>query len=183
MDENKISSLALSFASFLIDRIKVKSIILFGSAVTGSFDDESDIDLFIETEKKNEDKIKPISGIQNEISIKCGNLDEWKDLKRSIISNGVVLYGKYQGKPSQLKHRLLFVLTTKRISRAEKIKIWRKVYGYSQKVGKKVYVLKGIAERKIGMGAFIVSMENSKEIIDYLNKYKTNYTYFDIWVE
>ncbi|MDP3027114.1 MAG: nucleotidyltransferase domain-containing protein [Nanoarchaeota archaeon] len=198
MEGSKLSSLALSFASFLVDRINVKSIILFGSAASGNFDSKSDIDLFIETEKKNEGKIKQmlemykktkehekffLSGIQNEISIKCGSLDEWKDLKRSIISNGIVLYGKYQGKPSELKHKLLFVLATKKISRAEKKKIWRKIYGYSQKIGKKVYTFKGMAGKKLGMGAFIAALEDSKEIIEYLNKHRANYTYFDIWVE
>jgi len=72
---------------------------------------------------------------------------------------------------------------TKKINRANKIKIWRKIYGYSQKIGRKVYLFKGMVEKKLGMGAFISALENSKEIIDYLNKSKASYTYFDVWVE
>jgi len=198
MENSQLTSFAISFVSFLIDRIKVKSVILFGSAASGNFDSESDIDLFIETEKKNKGKINQVlelykktkehekfflSGVKNEISIKCGSLDEWGDLKRSIISNGIVLYGRYQGKPSELKHKLLFVLATKKIDRANKIKIWRKIYGYSQKIGKKVYLFKGMAEKKLGMGVFMSALENSKDLIGYLNKSKANYTYFDVWVE
>ena len=142
MEQNKLISLALNFASFLIDKIKVKNIILFGSIATNTFDKESDIDLFIETDRKNESKINnllelykktkeyekfKLTGIQNEISIKCGDLENWKDLKRSIISNGIVLYGKYQGKPDNLKHKLLFMLDIKNLPRAKKVKIWRKI--------------------------------------------------------
>ena len=198
MERNKLISLALSFASFLLDRIEVSSIILFGSVARNTFDKESDIDIFIETDKKNENKIKnllelykktkeyekfKLDGIENEISIKCGKLNEWKDLKRSIISSGIVLYGNYQGKPEKLKHKLLFLLDVKALERAKKIKVWRKIYGYKQKVGKKVYVSKGLAEKKLGRGVFLISNENLQEIMDYLIKNKIKYSFFDVWTE
>lgn len=198
MKRHKLISLALNFASFLLDRIEVKSIILFGSVAKNNFDSESDIDLFIETDKKNAKKINIIlelykktsdyekfklAGINNEISIKCGNLDNWKDLKRSIISGGIILYGNYQGQPEKLKHKLIFLLETGNINRSRKIKIWRKIYGYRQKIGKKVYISKGLAEKKLGRGGFLVSIENLKEIRDYLIKNKIKHSLFDIWVE
>ena len=114
MEQHKLISLALSFTSFLIGRIGVKSVILFGSVANNTFDRESDIDLFIETDKKSADKIQNLlelyekteeyekfrlEGIENRIAAKIGNLKEWGELKRSIISNGIILYGKYQGKP------------------------------------------------------------------------------------
>src|SRR3989344_6479979 len=195
MERTKLISLASNFASFLLDRIQVKSIILFGSVATNNFDKESDIDLFIETDEKNKNKINnllllykktkeyekfKLEGIENELSIKVGNLEDWKDIKRSIISNGIVLYGKYKGKPEELKHKLLFILNVQDLKRSEKIKIWRKIYGYKQKVGKKNYICKGLAEKKFGRGVFLVSIENSQEIIDYLRKNKVKYGFFDI---
>lgn len=198
MEQNKLISFALNFASFLIGRIEVKSIILFGSVAKDTFDEESDIDLFIETDKKNEDKIKSVlelykktkehenfrlEGIENEISIKCGSLNEWKELKRSIIHGGIVLYGSYEGKPEKLKHKLLFMLDVGNFNRAKKIKIWRKIYGYNQKVGKKTYNSKGFAEKKLGKGVFLVSIENSQKILDYLIKNKIKYSFSDIWIE
>jgi len=198
MERTKLISLASNFASFLLDRIQVKSIILFGSVATNNFDKESDIDLFIETDEKNKNKINnllllykktkeyekfKLEGIENELSIKVGNLEDWKDIKRSIISNGIVLYGKYKGKPEELKHKLLFILNVQDLKRSEKIKIWRKIYGYKQKVGKKNYICKGLAEKKFGRGVFLVSIENSQEIIDYLRKNKVKYGFFDIWIE
>jgi len=198
MERNKLISLALSFASFLIERVEIKSILLFGSVAKNTFDKESDIDLFIETDKKNENKIKnflelykktaeyekfKLTGVENELSVKCGKLDEWKDLKRSIISGGIVLFGDYQGAPDRLKHKIIFLLNVENLKRIEKIKIWRKIYGYKQKIGKKVYISKGFAEKKLGRGAFIVSAENSQEIMNYLKKNKIKHYYFDIWTE
>ena len=75
------------------------------------------------------------------------------------------------------------MLSMEKINRAKKIRIWRKIYGYNQKIGKKTYDFKGLVEKKLGKGAFITSMENSKEIIEYLKKNKATYSYFDIWVE
>ncbi len=198
MERNNLISLALSFTSFLIDRINVKSVILFGSVSQGTFDKESDIDIFIETAPKNKERIKNIlelykktkeyekfrlSGIENEISIKCGILKEWKSLERSIISEGIVLYGNYQGKPDGLKHKILFILNLEKIKRSEKVKIWRKLYGYKQKVGKKIYNIKGIVQRKIGRGAFLSSIDDAQQIINYLRKNKIKASFFDVWLE
>ena len=198
MKRNKIISLAMNFSSFLVGQIEAKSIILFGSVAKNNFDDESDIDLFIECDKKESEKIGQVlelykkteeyekfilAGIKNEISIKSGKLDEWKDLKRSIISGGIVLYGNYRGTPDKLNHKLLFLLNFEGISRASKIKVWRNLYGYKQKVGKKVYISKGRVEKKLGRGAFLVPIQDSQEVISYLKKSKIKYSLLDVWTE
>jgi predicted nucleotidyltransferase len=198
MNQDKLISLAMNFSSFLVDRAKVDRIILYGSVATNSFDKGSDIDLFVEADKKFKKKVSSLlelykkskeyekyklDGVENEISIKCGRLDEWRDLKRSIISNGVVIYGKYEGKAEGLRHKILFMTELVGKSKAEKIKIWRKLYGYKQKVGKKIYVSEGLAERKIGRGAFISSLENSDKVKEFLRKKKVKYRLMDVWVE
>jgi|SRR3989338_51122 len=198
MKQINLISFALNFTSFLVDRINIDKVILFGSVATNTFDNESDIDLFIETNKKNQDKIREIlnlykktkeyekfklSGIKNEISIKCGNLKEWKGLEASIISEGIVLYGHYEGTPKSLKHKRLFLLNLEKIPRAKKIKVWRKLYGYRQKIGKKVYNSQGMIEKRIGRGAFLVSKENANNVISYLKENKIQYSFFDVWME
>ena len=198
MKQNKLISLALSFASFLIERINVESIILFGSVAQNNFDSESDIDIFIDANDKNKEKIEnllelykkteeyekfKLEGIKNEISLKIGRLNEWKDLKRSIISGGLVLYGNYKGKPDKLKHKIIFMLDVDNMKRAKKIKIWRKIYGYKQKIGKKVYIFNGLAEKKLGRGSFIIPVEKFKNIKEYLAKNKIKHSFFDVWVE
>ena len=198
MNRNKLISLALNFSSFLVGQAEVKSIILFGSVARNNFDDESDVDLFVECDKKDEKKIKNIlglyqkteefekfklEGVKNEISIKSGSLEEWKNLKRSIISGGIVLYGSYHGTPDKLNHKLLFLLNLEGISRAVKIKVWRSLYGYKQKVGKKIYISKGKVEKKLGRGSFLVPIQDSQEVISYLNGNKIKYSLLDVWIE
>ena len=198
MERNKLISLAMNFSSFLLERMQVKSIILFGSVAANNFDEESDIDLFVETIPGNENKIKnllilykktkeyekfKLEGIENEISIKSGNLEDWKNIKRSIISNGIILYGNYKGQPSDLRHKLLFILNVEDLKRSDKIKIWRKLYGYKQKIGKKNYILKGMVDKKIGRGAFLTSIENYQNLLVFLRKNKVKYSFFDIWTE
>lgn len=198
MERNKLISLAMSFSSFLIERVEVKSIVLFGSVARDKFDDESDIDIFVECNKRNENKIGQVlelykkteehekfrlEGVNNEISIKSGNLNDWKDLKRSIISSGIVLYGIYRGAPNKLNHKLLFLLNLEGISRADKIRVWRSLYGYRQKVGKKIYISKGKIEKKLGRGAFLVPIQDSQEVINYLKINKIKYSLLDVWTE
>ncbi len=198
MERNKLISLAMNLSSFLVGQIEVKSIILFGSVARNNFDDESDIDLFVECNKKDKKKIEQIlelykkteeyekfklEGVKNELSVKSGELDDWKDLKRSVISEGITLYGAYHGTPDKLNHKLLFLLNLDGLSRANKIKVWRNLYGYKQKVGKRVYISKGKVEKKLGRGAFLVSMEDSQEVINYLKRNKTKYSLSDVWTE
>ncbi len=125
-------SYAMDFSSFLMQNIKekdrIKNIILFGSVARGESNKESDIDLFIDI--INEDKIEEESNkilkdfynstkfknywklfnTKNKIKLTIGKLDEWEDLKNSIISNGLSLYGKYQEIPAKGKNMALFFL-------------------------------------------------------------------------
>ncbi len=198
MNKNKLVSYSMNFASFLVDRLAVDNIILFGSVANNTFDKESDIDLFIETNKDNEKVIKnilylykktdeykkfKISGIKNELSLKIGSLKEWKGLESSITSDGIVLYGHFQGQPSKLVHKRLFMLNLNKIDRKTKIMVWRKLYGYKQKVGSKIYNSLGLIDKKLGRGAFIVNIENSQKVIDFLKQNKINYSFFDTWTE
>ena len=123
----ELEAYASAFTSFIIPNIQVNEIILFGSAARGEADENSDIDLFFNIKnKKNEKETKQIienelekfykskiaevflyKGIKNIIKIQVGKLDEWK-LKRSIISDGRVLYGNYKELPGKLKRIVLF---------------------------------------------------------------------------
>ena len=187
---------ASAFVSFVLPKIEVEEIILYGSVASGNFDRGSDIDLFVESEKKNREKIGSmlelykkskayewyvLDGVGNEISVKSGKLSEWKGLARSVISNGIVLYGRYVGKVDNLEHKVMFSVDFGKIKRVGKIKIWRKLYGYKQKVGKKVYVSEGLAERKLGRGAFIVSLENAVNVKELFRKEKVRYEIIEVW--
>lgn len=196
-------SYATNFVSFILRyniNKEINSIILFGSVATNNFDEESDIDLFIDTDKKNNNKIirvlelykksedykkYKLFGIKNEISIKTGKLEEWKDIKRSIISNGIYLYGKYKSIPDKIKQYIICNIELKKLNRNKKIKLWRLLYGYTQKINKKLYKFKGLIEelygKKIAKNLFIIPVENQQKLIYTLKMNKVSYKINEIW--
>ena len=197
LNYKKLVAYASAFVSFVLPKVvDVDEIILFGSVARNEADKKSDIDLFFNL-KKDENKIKGIikkelgkfytskiaetwyfKGIKNEINIEVGNLDKWK-LKRSIISDGIVLYGKYKEVPEKLKGFAQFTLKPiKNITKRNKI--IRRLFGRKEKR----YSTGGLIEeygKKVSVSSFIVPIEKSKDIIRMLNKEKIDYSYFEFW--
>ncbi|MBI4453053.1 nucleotidyltransferase domain-containing protein [Candidatus Woesearchaeota archaeon] len=208
MKSNNLIAYAVDFTSFFIQNIEeverheIKNIILFGSIARADFDKNSDVDIFIETANKNIEikaekilndfykslkytKYWRLFGVNNEISLKVGELDKW-ELKSSIISNGVILYGKYRSDVTETKTKqyTLFELKIKG-KRKNMIRIWRKLYGYKQKVGKKWYNTDGLIKHfngeKIGKAIFIIPIENTQPVLKYLKDNKVTCLIHNIW--
>ncbi len=203
----KLIGYSLDFASFLIEKLKseskkVKKIILFGSVARKESMKNSDIDLFIEvTDVKLEGKINEIRddffksikfkkywdllGVENEINLSIGKLKEWGDLKRSIIANGIILYGKYEGEEKTKQYYLFIVSPGK--DRNKNISIWRELYGYSQKVGKKKYLKEGLVKmfegKKLARGVFFIPVDFAQEMIKFLRGKKFKIEIIPVWIE
>ncbi|MBI2650349.1 hypothetical protein HYX04_03470 [Candidatus Woesearchaeota archaeon] len=66
-----------------------------------------------------------------------------------------------------------------------KVKVWRKLYGYKQKIGKKAYASKGLLQEldciKLSKGIFIAPFHNRQKIMDFLDKNKVRYEMRDIY--
>lgn len=203
MEKENLIAYAANFVSFLLDEPlskKIDRIILFGSVARGDFDEESDIDIFIDTKEdieKDIDKIVKLfnnsgtkkkwelKGLKNEISVKSGELKKWK-LYRDILTDSIILYGKFSEMPENIQYAVLLQFSFKNFKKSQKVMIWRKLYGYTQKVGKKEYKSEGIVEklggRRIDTGV-ILPIKNKKELLDFLNKEKINYIIKEIWIE
>ncbi len=201
MKRQSLISYAMNFASFLLDeKISqgIDNIILFGSVARGDFDEESDIDIFVDTKKNIEEDVHKVmslfnqseiqkkwelKGIKNEISVKVGDLSKWR-LRRGIITDGILLYGKFKDIAKDIEYYLLLTLSFRKFRQSQKVKLWRKLYGYKQKVGKKIYHSKGIVDKsdtKRLENCLIVPMKNKKEILDFLNKEGIKYSVNEIW--
>ena len=201
----KLVAYAQDFVSFLLQNInnpgKIETIILFGSVVRGEAGKTSDIDIFIETRENIENEIQKIKedfynslkvkkywsllGIKNEVHCEIGNLEEWRDLERSLIAQGVVLYGKYKSKKQGSLYYLFSVEQGK--NRNKNISIWRRLYGYKQTVNKQEYKKEGLVKEykgeKIARGVFIISSEHAQILISFLKKNSINYKIILIWKE
>lgn len=201
---NKLLAYAAHFASFLLESgIDVDMIIAFGSAASGEFDKESDVDLFIEADTAKEKSIMAVKkvfestfaerwrlkGIENPLSILVGSLKsaKWEDLRRSIQSNGIVLYSHYVEMPENAKPYTIFVIKAAKLARARKMSMWRKLYGYSQKIGVRVYRSRGLLDElggeKLEKGVTAVTADKSKILRDFLNKHRAEYKIYEFWGE
>lgn len=197
----ELAGYACAFVSFVLPKVLgVKEIILFGSATRGEADKNSDIDLFFDIEKKEEEKVKNIlnaeikkfyktklaeiwflKGVDNPISVHVGELKKWK-LKRSIISEGISLYGKYKEIPEKMKCFVYFyVEPIKTISKRNKV--IRVLFGRKEKN----YGLKGFIEkflgRKLSPASFLIPNEHAGKIIEFLGKEKIKFRFFEFWTD
>jgi predicted nucleotidyltransferase len=183
--EDFVSYLIAAVNEKYIEKGEIRNIILYGSVVRGDYADKSDIDIFVDLPEPDElkadighivkgfydsvwfEKWKKL-GIKNSISVLVGNLDDWEDLKRSIISNSIILYGSYfpkvHGKPM-----VLFSVGAIR-PESKRVFVNRKLFGY-KRYGRKYAGLVGKYNgEKTGRAGFMVPMQHSKEVLDFLKK-------------
>lgn len=195
--ENELIAYAMDFASYLISKVKgINKIILHGSIARGDFDENSDVDLFIDSsleEKKilsvlesyyKTKKFKEwqLKGVKNEFSVIVGKVDgkEWRDLKRAIINTGIILYGKYKSDVEKINSYVLFSFENIKPDK-KRVAIFRKIFGFT--IGKKRYP--GLAEKinaiKVGKGALLVKTENVNELKKYFQSKKVSPKLYDLW--
>ena len=197
---NDLIAYGSSFVSFILkslDKFEIKEIILFGSVARGEYDKNSDIDIFVNIEnERDSDKIGKViniqlkkfykskirevwlnTGISNEIKVKVGNIDKWK-LKRSIISDGITLFGKYKALPKKLEQCYLFVIKPiKDITKRNRV--IRELFGRKEDKYQKNGL---IGERgRLSPISFIVAVKSSKEIFSIFEKEKIDYKFYEVW--
>lgn len=161
----------------------IKRIILFGSVARGEALDDSDIDLFVDIirdEKPVQNHIKKIKqeflksiryknywllkDVNNEIKFVVGKLNEWDELKNSIISNGIILYGKFEEIPNKAVHKTLLSYENVK-PESKRVLLSKRLFGY--KKDKKSY--EGLMQKyngeRIGKGIIAIPSANSKLFI------------------
>ena len=191
------------FVAYLFNNLKnadnIKRIVLYGSAAKGETNKDSDIDLFIEINRKNEKFSKEIykieknfyesreatlfksKGVNNKFDIKIGFLKEWKLLYRSIASTGIILYGHYEAEelPSGVKHFILIFWDKIEINRGAFL---NKVYGF--KIGNKRYsgMLEKFDGKRTGKSCIMLPIENKDDIFRLLREHKVNAKTIEVFV-
>lgn len=197
-ERNEFIAYAMDFSSYLISKIKeIDKIILYGSVARGDFGEDSDIDLFIDTQKKTEKKVNKVlenyyktnkfkewklKGIQNPLSIIIGDLNdnEWKNLKRAIINTGIILYGKYKSNVEKINYYTLFSFENIKPDK-KRVAVFRKLFGF--RMDKKRY--SGLIERikgiRTGKGTVIVPIEYVDKLKRYFQKKRVSVKLYDFW--
>jgi len=196
----KIKAYSNYFVSFLLNELdnvsNINQIILFGSVAKEEATKNSDVDIFIDLKRKDKNFdgiIKKIEdrfyksreallfknkGIYNKINVIIGKLEEWKDLKDSIESHGIVLYGPYI--PEKIGGRKHVIVLWSKIGE-NRGAFLNKIYGV--KIRDKIY--KGLVEllggRKLGKSSVMIPAENKKDFLDLMKKYKVDYKILEVY--
>ena len=186
-------SYSMDFSSFLIQKIKnrdrIKNIIIFGSVSRAESGEESDIDIFIDINKEDPKLEKEIGqileefldsrkyksywkllGVKNEIKLTIGRLDDWNELKPSIVSNGIILYGKFKS-DIKGKHKTLLVWENVKPN-SKRALLNKQLFGFKQR--KKFYL--GLLQKhegeRLGKGCIVVPLENSLIFQKFFKRYR-----------
>ena len=197
-EKNELVAYAMDFASYLISKVEnINRIILYGSVARGDFDEKSDVDIFIDSNEKLQNKKEQIlkdyyktkkfnewklKGINNAIAIIVGRLDgrEWKELKRAMMNTGIIIYGKYKEKAEKVNQYALFSFENIKPDK-RRVLVFRKLFGFNMK-GKKYW---GLAEKvraiRIGKGSILVPIEHAQKVIDFFRNEKVKVKVYDLW--
>jgi len=197
-----IKDYASYFVSYLLMNIKnlnnINNIILFGSVAKGEESKESDVDIFIDVKKKTkrfDNEINNITenfyksrealifkskGVYNKVNLIVEKLEEWKDLKKSIESTGIVLYGRYVPHITKLEGKKYSIFFWNKIEK-NRGAFLNKIYGF--KSGEKRY--KGILElfngTKLGKSSIMIPAEHEEKINKLLKHHKVNAKIIEVY--
>ena len=201
----EIFQYAVVAAAYIISRLSrnevkhVRNVLLFGSVARFAASEDSDVDIFVDVSapkkfqlglraelNKSADQFYLTNdalefkskGIDNELSIKVGKLEEWEDVAQSISSHGIILYGKQTVKPPGTG--AYSIISWEKPGKS-KGALLNKIYGY--KAGKKRYP--GLLEKnkgiKLGKAVIMVPAHDRDVFIDAMEKYRINYSRRDVW--
>lgn len=197
----KVKAYVSYFTSYLLNELNdysnINKIILFGSAARGDTEKDSDVDIFIDIKKKSKKLQKGIEkivnsfynsreallfknkGIDNKINIIIGKLEEWKDLKDSIESQGIVLFGRYVSTNVKGRKFIIFMWDKVEINRGAFL---NKLYGFKANSKRYRGVIDILGGKKLGKSSFMIPIENSKEVYELFKKYKVNASAIEVYV-
>ena len=195
-----IKEYASYFSSYLLFNLKqrehIENIILFGSTARGEAGKESDVDIFIEVKKENkklkneilkipenfyksrESLIFKSKGVDNKINLVIGRLTEWKELKSSIESTGIVLYGRYV--PSGVSGRKYVILFWDKISK-NRGAFLNRLYGVKIKEKRYAGLIEKFGGRKLGKSSIMIPVEKKDEVLKLIKDYKANAKMLEVY--
>lgn len=182
--------------SFLLQRLPpdelagLKQIVLFGSAARGDTDAESDVDLFLDTQRSQtleakarrlvdefEQSIKvtrywKLLGITANISIKVGDLAAWSALHPALLKDGRVLYGPFTGVTPALGNALALLAWQDVHSLASRTNLYRGLHGYASRGHRYTGLLDLHKGQRIAKGSILVPLSALDDFKAFFNRLK-----------
>lgn len=185
---------ALSFIFLDPSAEFIETIYFYGSAVRGQLQKESDIDLFIDTEKNIEKQVEAAIGrfylskdyekwkhfgFTPLISIHAGKLEEWQ-LKTSIAAEGLLLYSK-KGGTAFTERFDLFILELPK-NKKKYLHFTRSFFGRKESGYCDIGFLGKLQGEKLSSNVILIKKEHEVELLKWLQKEKVDYSFKEISV-
>lgn len=203
MGLNKIVAFAANALSFVfLDKQlfgKIKNVYLFGSAVRHELGPESDIDLFVDCEAKDEDFVRKgfeaglqtfyssrdyekwrLLGLKNKFSVHAGNLEEW-ELKSSVLAEGLLLYGTPKVLKAKGERKVFFVISLPK-QKAKYLRLKRQLEGRKEKYLKTKGLLEELKGTKLGPNVYAIPKEHQKQLMEFFEANKIKYRMIEAFV-
>jgi predicted nucleotidyltransferase len=200
MKSSKLHALASAFAAYLLDRAgeSVNAIYLFGSVARGEATADSDIDIFVDTAKGQQAKIKLAAerfeattaakafravGIKNPIRTIAGSLEspEFSELKLGIAAEGIILYGKGFPKEKGRQPYLLIWFSAPKVQ-SHKVAFLRTIYGRKEQHKSYPGLLQKIGGFKAGSNTALIPIRHRSKFLSELKKARVKYSIKNVWL-
>jgi predicted nucleotidyltransferase len=196
---NELISYALDFTSYLLAQLNgINRVILFGSVARGDFGSKSDVDLFIDTKnaklekevlnlaetfhRTQKSKSWKLKGVNNDLSCIVGDLDgeEWKDLKRGMVNNAIILYGKYKAAADKIRQYTLFSFGNIK-PESKRVALHRQLFGFEQEKRKYQGLTTKFQLVRLGSGTILAPIEYALELKNVFKERKIPVKLYDVW--
>ncbi len=174
----------------------ISKIFLYGSAVRGQLQKESDIDIFIDCDRADtvernvraafarfyqstDYKKWKLLGFHYPLSVQAGRLQEWQ-LQSSIASEGILLFSK----KAELQTGERFDLFTWEFPKDKKkyLRLTRTLFGRNEKGYKDKGLLGELKGRRYGSNVVLIPKEREEELGKFLQKERIIYSFKEIVV-
>ena len=202
MNKEILISYAEAYSSFLfrtsgVKISKIRAVYLFGSVARGDYDEDSDVDIFVDCDEKNEKNLSKLAkialknfyeseegkkygllGVKNEINVKCGNMKTW-ELASSVRADGIILYSS-SVVPLFTKFYLLELKTISDVTKRNKIV--RKLAGRNETARVEKGLVEMIGGEVLDSRHYIIPATNILAVTRILSKENALFEMREIWM-
>ena len=187
---------AIDFVKKIKNKTNILSIVLFGSVATADATDESDIDIAVIYDKKNQKNVEEIDAQKNDtIQTIHLSLDELKseiELQNALAGDGILLYGSPVSisiHENILKPKMILIYDTTELDQKVRNNLHRALYGgksISEYKGKKyesvfVGAVSKLNVKKLSRGVLYCDKKNAFTIIKIFKNLNVRWREISVW--